>query len=104
MASRLLGLDRHRALPHWLVASFKRVAPAALLHLWMDYGLLSSAAQLVCEYIDAILGVRATEFAIKVPTEFVIRVAIVAYSCFALKCTECVAQQWTCRVGAVFCL
>eukprot|EP00064_Thunnus_orientalis_P018534 superscaffoldBa00004308_g18635 len=43
-------------LPDWLVTSYKGVDAAALLRLYLNYDLLDAAAELVMEYVDALLG------------------------------------------------
>ncbi|TKS72896.1 Nuclear pore complex protein [Collichthys lucidus] len=43
-------------LPDWLVKSYKAVDAASLLRLFLNFDLLDDAAELVTEYVDALLG------------------------------------------------
>ncbi|XP_026220910.1 nuclear pore complex protein Nup160 isoform X2 [Anabas testudineus] len=43
-------------LPDWLIKSYKAVDAASLLRLYLNFDLLEAAAELVLEYIDALLG------------------------------------------------
>lgn len=54
-------------LPDWLVSAYKAVDAAALLRLYLNYDLLDSAAELVMEYVDAILGKGHQYFGIEKP-------------------------------------
>ncbi|XP_061780964.2 nuclear pore complex protein Nup160 [Nerophis lumbriciformis] len=53
--------------PDWLVKSFKEVDAAALLRLYLNFDLLDAAAELVIEYVDALLGRGHQYFGIKAP-------------------------------------
>ncbi|KAM9854925.1 nuclear pore complex protein Nup160 [Aulostomus maculatus] len=54
-------------LPDWLVKSYKEVDAAALLRLYLNYDLLDAAAELVVEYVDALLGKGHQYFGIQMP-------------------------------------
>ncbi|KAM4017014.1 nuclear pore complex protein Nup160 [Anomaloglossus baeobatrachus] len=54
-------------LPSWLTISFKEVDAAELLRLYLKYDLLEEAAELVLEYVDAILGKGHRDFGIEWP-------------------------------------
>ncbi|XP_076018767.1 nuclear pore complex protein Nup160 [Genypterus blacodes] len=54
-------------LPDWLVNSYKGVDAAALLRLYLNYDLLEAAAELVLEYVDALLGKGHQYFGIERP-------------------------------------
>ncbi|XP_042267285.1 nuclear pore complex protein Nup160 isoform X1 [Thunnus maccoyii] len=54
-------------LPDWLVTSYKGVDAAALLRLYLNYDLLDAAAELVMEYVDALLGRGHQYFGIERP-------------------------------------
>ncbi|CAN9498665.1 unnamed protein product [Ophioblennius macclurei] len=54
-------------LPDWLVASYKRVDAPALLRLLLNFDLLEAAAELVLEYVDAVLGRGHQYFGIERP-------------------------------------
>ncbi|XP_051916119.1 nuclear pore complex protein Nup160 [Hippocampus zosterae] len=53
--------------PDWLVKSYKEVDAAALLRLYLNFDLLDAAAELVIEYVDALLGRGHQYFGIKKP-------------------------------------
>ncbi|XP_014677930.1 PREDICTED: nuclear pore complex protein Nup160-like isoform X2 [Priapulus caudatus] len=63
IATRLLCLGI--TLPSWLSAIYKRVNAAELLRLYIDYDLLTDAASLVIEYINAALGNGKEHFNLK---------------------------------------
>ncbi|XP_073515088.1 nuclear pore complex protein Nup160 isoform X1 [Phyllobates terribilis] len=54
-------------LPSWLTISYKEVDAAELLRLYLKYDLLEEAAELVLEYVDAILGKGHRDFGIEWP-------------------------------------
>ncbi|KAM6973336.1 nuclear pore complex protein Nup160 [Aplochiton taeniatus] len=54
-------------LPDWLVNAYKGVDAAALLRLYLNYDLLDAAAELVLEYVDALLGKGHQYFGIERP-------------------------------------
>uniref|UniRef100_A0A3Q3W6F3 Uncharacterized protein n=1 Tax=Mola mola TaxID=94237 RepID=A0A3Q3W6F3_MOLML len=54
-------------LPDWLVKSYKAVDAAALLRLYMNFDLLDAAAELVMEYVEALLGRGHQYFGIESP-------------------------------------
>uniref|UniRef100_A0A672YNC0 Nucleoporin 160 n=1 Tax=Sphaeramia orbicularis TaxID=375764 RepID=A0A672YNC0_9TELE len=54
-------------LPDWLIKSYKRVDAAALLRLYLNFDLLDAAAELVLEYVDAVLGRGHQYFGIEKP-------------------------------------
>ncbi|XP_034734806.1 nuclear pore complex protein Nup160-like, partial [Etheostoma cragini] len=54
-------------LPDWLVSSYKGVDAATLLRLYLNFDLLDAAAELVLEYIDALLGRGHQYFGIERP-------------------------------------
>ncbi|CAJ0956067.1 unnamed protein product [Ranitomeya imitator] len=54
-------------LPSWLTISYKEVDAAELLRLYLKYDLLEEAAELVLEYVDAILGKGHKNFGIESP-------------------------------------
>ncbi|XP_047189332.1 nuclear pore complex protein Nup160 isoform X2 [Scophthalmus maximus] len=49
-------LSHGAPLPDWLVKSYKAVDAASLLRLYLNFDLLEAAAELVLEYVDALLG------------------------------------------------
>nr|XP_057932206.1 nuclear pore complex protein Nup160 [Doryrhamphus excisus] len=53
--------------PDWLVKSFKEMDAASLLRLYLNFDLLDAAAELVIEYVDAVLGKGHYYFGIKAP-------------------------------------
>ncbi|XP_077425205.1 nuclear pore complex protein Nup160 [Vanacampus margaritifer] len=53
--------------PDWLVKGYKEVDAAALLRLYLNFDLLDAAAELVMEYVDALLGRGHQYFGIKTP-------------------------------------
>ncbi|XP_069028887.1 nuclear pore complex protein Nup160 [Embiotoca jacksoni] len=54
-------------LPDWLVKSYKRVDAPSLLRLFLNFDLLEAAAELVLEYVDAVLGRGHHYFGIERP-------------------------------------
>ncbi|KAJ1183130.1 hypothetical protein NDU88_008300 [Pleurodeles waltl] len=54
-------------LPNWLVNSYKAVDTAELLRLYLNYDLLTEAAELILEYVDALLGKGHQYFGIERP-------------------------------------
>ncbi|XP_008309467.1 nuclear pore complex protein Nup160 [Cynoglossus semilaevis] len=54
-------------LPDWLVTSYKSVDGASLLRLYLNFDLLDDAADLVLEYVDAVLGRGHAYFGIERP-------------------------------------
>ncbi|XP_071369421.1 nuclear pore complex protein Nup160 [Centroberyx affinis] len=54
-------------LPDWLINAYKGVDAAALLRLYLNYDLLEAAAELVLEYVDALLGKGHQYFGIERP-------------------------------------
>ncbi|XP_068452615.1 nuclear pore complex protein Nup160 [Clinocottus analis] len=54
-------------LPDWLIKSYKEVDAASLLRLYLNFDLLDAAAQLVLEYVDALLGKGHQYFGIERP-------------------------------------
>ncbi|XP_051237157.1 nuclear pore complex protein Nup160 isoform X3 [Dicentrarchus labrax] len=54
-------------LPDWLVKSYKAVDAASLLRLFLNFDLLDAAAELVLEYVDALLGRGHQYFGIERP-------------------------------------
>uniref|UniRef100_A0A668A4M7 Nucleoporin 160 n=1 Tax=Myripristis murdjan TaxID=586833 RepID=A0A668A4M7_9TELE len=54
-------------LPDWLVNAYKAVDAASLLRLYLNYDLLEAAAELVLEYVDALLGKGHQYFGIERP-------------------------------------
>uniref|UniRef100_A0A8C1TAJ8 Nucleoporin 160 n=1 Tax=Cyprinus carpio TaxID=7962 RepID=A0A8C1TAJ8_CYPCA len=52
--------------PDWLINAYKEVDAAALLRLYLNYDQLESAAELVLEYVDALLGKGHQYFGIEV--------------------------------------
>ncbi|CDQ60640.1 unnamed protein product [Oncorhynchus mykiss] len=54
-------------LPDWMVNTYKGVDAAALLRLYLNYDLLEEAAELVLEYVDALLGKGHQYFGIERP-------------------------------------
>ncbi|CAB1313483.1 unnamed protein product [Coregonus sp. 'balchen'] len=54
-------------LPDWLVNTYKGVDAAALLRLYLNYDLLEAAAELVLEYVDALMGKGHQYFGIERP-------------------------------------
>ncbi|XP_016094046.1 nuclear pore complex protein Nup160-like [Sinocyclocheilus grahami] len=53
--------------PDWLLNAYKEVDAAALLRLYLNYDQLESAAELVLEYVDALLGKGHQYFGIERP-------------------------------------
>uniref|UniRef100_A0A3B1IPV2 Nucleoporin 160 n=1 Tax=Astyanax mexicanus TaxID=7994 RepID=A0A3B1IPV2_ASTMX len=53
--------------PDWLVNAYKEVDAAALLRLYLNYDQLEPAAELVLEYVDALLGKGHQYFGIEMP-------------------------------------
>ncbi|GAA6070700.1 nuclear pore complex protein Nup160 [Tachysurus ichikawai] len=53
--------------PDWLLNAYKEVDAASLLRLYLNYDLLDSAAELVMEYVDALLGKGHQYFGIEMP-------------------------------------
>uniref|UniRef100_A0A671MYY4 Nucleoporin 160 n=1 Tax=Sinocyclocheilus anshuiensis TaxID=1608454 RepID=A0A671MYY4_9TELE len=53
--------------PDWLLNAYKEVDAAALLRLYLNYDQLESAAELVLEYVDALLGKGHQYFGIARP-------------------------------------
>uniref|UniRef100_A0A8C1TC12 Nucleoporin 160 n=1 Tax=Cyprinus carpio TaxID=7962 RepID=A0A8C1TC12_CYPCA len=53
--------------PDWLINAYKEVDAAALLRLYLNYDQLESAAELVLEYVDALLGKGHQYFGIERP-------------------------------------
>ncbi|XP_053741482.1 nuclear pore complex protein Nup160 [Synchiropus splendidus] len=60
-------LSHGAPLPDWLIQSYKAVDAAALLRLYLNYDLLEDAADLVMEYVDALLGKGHQYFGIESP-------------------------------------
>ncbi|XP_055011189.1 nuclear pore complex protein Nup160 [Boleophthalmus pectinirostris] len=54
-------------LPDWIIATYKSVDAASLLRLYLNFDLLESAAELVLEYVDAVLGKGHQYFGIEKP-------------------------------------
>ncbi|KAM9352421.1 nuclear pore complex protein Nup160 [Symphorus nematophorus] len=54
-------------LPDWLVTSYKAVDASSLLRLFLNFDLLDAAAELVLEYVDALLGRGHQYFGIERP-------------------------------------
>uniref|UniRef100_A0A8C3AX98 Nucleoporin 160 n=1 Tax=Cyclopterus lumpus TaxID=8103 RepID=A0A8C3AX98_CYCLU len=54
-------------LPDWLIKSYKEVDAASLLRLYLNFDLLDAAAELVLEYVDALLGRGHQYFGIESP-------------------------------------
>ncbi|XP_047451481.1 nuclear pore complex protein Nup160 [Mugil cephalus] len=54
-------------LPDWLVKSYKRLDAPSLLRLLLNFDLLEAAAELVLEYVDAVLGRGHQYFGIQRP-------------------------------------
>ncbi|KAK2880678.1 nuclear pore complex protein Nup160 isoform X2 [Channa argus] len=54
-------------LPDWLVKSYKAMDAASLLRLYLNFDLLEAAAELVLEYVDALLGRGHQYFGIERP-------------------------------------
>ncbi|TMS01076.1 nuclear pore complex protein Nup160 [Larimichthys crocea] len=54
-------------LPDWLVKSYKTVDAASLLRLFLNFDLLDDAAELVTEYVDALLGKGHVYYGIQRP-------------------------------------
>ncbi|CAL1594807.1 unnamed protein product [Knipowitschia caucasica] len=54
-------------LPDWLTATYKSLDAASLLRLYLNFDLLESAAELVLEYVDAVLGKGHQYFGIQKP-------------------------------------
>ncbi|XP_069479189.1 nuclear pore complex protein Nup160 [Ambystoma mexicanum] len=54
-------------LPVWLINSFKAVDTAELLRLYLNYDLLTEAADLILEYVDALMGKGHQYFGIEHP-------------------------------------
>ncbi|KAK0152332.1 Nuclear pore complex protein Nup160 [Merluccius polli] len=54
-------------LPDWLINAYKGVDAASLLRLYLNYDLLEEAAELVLEYVDALLGKGHQYFGIEMP-------------------------------------
>lgn len=54
-------------LPDWLLQSYKRVDAPSLLRLLLNFDLLETAAELVLEYVDAVLGRGHQYFGIERP-------------------------------------
>ncbi|XP_056272077.1 nuclear pore complex protein Nup160 [Pseudoliparis swirei] len=54
-------------LPDWLVKSYKEVDAASLLRLYLNFDLLDAAAELVVEYVDALLGRGPQYFGLERP-------------------------------------
>ncbi|XP_031697362.1 nuclear pore complex protein Nup160-like isoform X2 [Anarrhichthys ocellatus] len=54
-------------LPDWLIKSYKKVDAASLLRLYLNFDLLEAAAELVLEYVDALLGRGHQYFGIERP-------------------------------------
>ncbi|XP_041794882.1 nuclear pore complex protein Nup160 [Chelmon rostratus] len=54
-------------LPDWLVKSYKAVDAPSLLRLYLNFDLLEPAAELVLEYVDALLGRGHQYFGIERP-------------------------------------
>uniref|UniRef100_A0A8C1LAC8 Nucleoporin 160 n=1 Tax=Cyprinus carpio TaxID=7962 RepID=A0A8C1LAC8_CYPCA len=52
--------------PDWLLNSYKEIDAASLLRLYLNYDQLESAAELVLEYVDALLGKGHQYFGIEV--------------------------------------
>ncbi|KAF7707759.1 hypothetical protein HF521_018977 [Silurus meridionalis] len=53
--------------PDWLLNAYKEVDAASMLRLYLNYDLLDSAAELVMEYVDALLGKGHQYFGIEMP-------------------------------------
>ncbi|XP_042609351.1 nuclear pore complex protein Nup160-like [Cyprinus carpio] len=53
--------------PDWLLNSYKEIDAASLLRLYLNYDQLESAAELVLEYVDALLGKGHQYFGIERP-------------------------------------
>ncbi|XP_040265174.1 nuclear pore complex protein Nup160 [Bufo bufo] len=60
-------LSHGTPLPSWLTISYKEVDAAELLRLYLRYDNLEEAAELVLEYVDAILGKGHKDFGIELP-------------------------------------
>uniref|UniRef100_A0A6I8QZ96 Nucleoporin 160kDa n=1 Tax=Xenopus tropicalis TaxID=8364 RepID=A0A6I8QZ96_XENTR len=54
-------------LPNWLINRYKAMDAAELLRLYLKYDLLEEAAELVLEYVDALLGKGHQYFGIQAP-------------------------------------
>uniref|UniRef100_A0A8C6T4G5 Nucleoporin 160 n=1 Tax=Neogobius melanostomus TaxID=47308 RepID=A0A8C6T4G5_9GOBI len=54
-------------LPDWIIAAYKSVDAASLLRLYLNFDLLDAAAELVMEYVDAVLGKGHQYFGIEKP-------------------------------------
>lgn len=54
-------------LPDWITAAYKSVDAASLLRLYLNFDLLEAAAELVMEYVDAVLGKGHQYFGIQKP-------------------------------------
>ncbi|XP_063800728.1 nuclear pore complex protein Nup160 isoform X2 [Pseudophryne corroboree] len=67
-------------LPNWLINSYKAVDAAELLRLYLKYDLLEEAAELVLEYVDAILGKGHQYFGIELPLSAVSPLVWLPYS------------------------
>nr|XP_060628620.1 nuclear pore complex protein Nup160 [Anolis sagrei ordinatus] len=67
-------------LPNWLINSYKKVDPAELLRLYLNYDLLEEAAELVLEYVDAILGKGHDYFGIEFPLSATTPIVWLPYS------------------------
>ncbi|XP_041851953.1 nuclear pore complex protein Nup160 [Melanotaenia boesemani] len=53
--------------PDWLLQSYKRADAASLLRLFLNFDLLEPAAELVLEYVDAVLGRGHQYFGVERP-------------------------------------
>ncbi|XP_016394059.1 nuclear pore complex protein Nup160 [Sinocyclocheilus rhinocerous] len=53
--------------PDWLLSSYKEIDAASLLRLYLNFDQLESAAELVLEYVDALLGKGHQYFGIERP-------------------------------------
>uniref|UniRef100_A0A8C8SMP3 Nucleoporin 160 n=1 Tax=Pelusios castaneus TaxID=367368 RepID=A0A8C8SMP3_9SAUR len=67
-------------LPNWLINSYKKVDVAELLRLYLNYALLEEAADLVLEYVDALLGKGNEHFGIERPLSSIAPVVWLPYS------------------------
>ncbi|KAK1159711.1 nuclear pore complex protein Nup160-like [Acipenser oxyrinchus oxyrinchus] len=54
-------------IPNWLVNCYKEIDAAGLLRLYLNYDLLEEAAELVLEFVDALLGKGHQYFGIERP-------------------------------------
>ncbi|XP_067406756.1 nuclear pore complex protein Nup160 isoform X2 [Emydura macquarii macquarii] len=67
-------------LPNWLINSYKKVDAAELLRLYLNFALLEEAADLVLEYVDALLGKGHEHFGIERPLSAIAPMVWLPYS------------------------